>query len=89
MKLTTAALSFLGVAVIAAAGPPARLDPYTIHVFYQDQIHFTPDEPARYDTPRATASENGREITRMLDLGMQIIFRRNLDQVSVCRRQRQ
>ena len=69
MKLKTTALCLLGAVAIAVAEPPEGHDPHTVHVFYQDHIHFTPDDPSRYDTPLVTASENGREIARVLGLG--------------------
>lgn len=68
MKLATTALCLSCAAAIGFAETAAGLDPRTVHVFYQDPIHFTPDEPSRYDTPTVTASENGREISRALDL---------------------
>ncbi len=69
MKRSIAAMCFLGVLATAAGATAGDLDPRTIHVFYQNSIHFTPDEPARYDTPAVTASENGREISRVVDFG--------------------
>jgi len=59
-----AILGMLVGAAAAAAGPPAGIDPVTIHVFHDDVIHFTPDDPGRYETPTVRAEDNGREIVR-------------------------
>lgn len=48
--------------------PPDGIDPVTVHVFFDDGIHFDPDHPARYDTPTVTASDNGRAIERTVTL---------------------
>ncbi|MCA9753026.1 MAG: hypothetical protein KC591_12595 [Gemmatimonadetes bacterium] len=40
----------------------------TVHVFYRDAIHFTPDDPARWDTPTVRAHDDGRVIERTLRL---------------------
>lgn len=47
---------------------PPTLDPVTVHVFHRSPIHFTPDDPARFDTALITASDNGREINRTVTL---------------------
>ncbi|UCG51781.1 MAG: hypothetical protein JSW58_16675 [Candidatus Latescibacterota bacterium] len=39
-----------------------------MHVFYENTIHFTPDDSSRYDTPPVVAQDKGRVITRTIDL---------------------
>ena len=52
---------FLGILALAGCGeriePPA---PATITLFNDVTVHFTPDASDRYDTPFATARDNGR-----------------------------
>ncbi len=58
----------------ADGGPPADVrthrpyDPVTVHVFHDDDIHFTPDDPTRYDTARVVGTDNGREVRRTVTL---------------------
>jgi hypothetical protein len=64
-RLAGAAALLVGtLAVVAHATPPDGRDPVTIHVFHGDVVHFTPDEPGRWDTPTVSATENGRVIER-------------------------
>lgn len=58
----------LSVCFGATVGGAADLDPVTVHVFYESAIHFTPDDSSRYDTEAVTASDNGREISRTLEV---------------------
>ncbi len=53
----------------AAAGEASRFEPRTVHVFYENIIHFAPDDSSLYDTPLVTARDNGRVIIRTLDIG--------------------
>jgi hypothetical protein len=52
---------------VAVAGAP-HVDPVTVHVFYENAIHFAPDDSSRYDTEVVKASDKGREITRTLEI---------------------
>jgi hypothetical protein len=56
------------LSVPTLAGPPDGIDPVTVHVFYDDVIHVTPDDPSRHDTPTVTASDNGRTLERTVTL---------------------
>ena len=51
------AVATLTLTAAAAAGPPDGVDPVTVHVFWDDVIHFTPDDSSRYDTPTVTATD--------------------------------
>ncbi len=66
----------------------------TIVVFDKNDIHFTPDESTRYDSDSVTASDNGRVISRTVNIpdfenSVKIIAHLELhpipkDEVSVC-----
>ncbi|MGQ0723250.1 MAG: peptide-N-glycosidase F-related protein [Candidatus Eiseniibacteriota bacterium] len=51
-----------------AAGAPALPDPITVHVFHDDVLHFTPDDPGRWSRPQVTPSESGRGVSRTVTL---------------------
>lgn len=53
----------------AAASAASHYVPVTVHVFYENMIHFLPDDSGRYDTPVHKARDNGREVVRTVDLG--------------------
>jgi hypothetical protein len=69
--LFTAAVMTAAGSTESAAEEPSRqalLEPRTVHVFYENIIHFTPEDSSRYDTPLVTARDNGRVILRTLNL---------------------
>lgn len=43
-------------------------EPRTVHVFYENIVHFTPDDSSCYDTPLVKARDNGRVILRTLNI---------------------
>lgn len=63
------ALCVLLLGTFATANGAGQLDPNTVHVFYRNHVHFTPDDPSRHDTPFVTASDNGRQMVRVVDVG--------------------
>ncbi len=58
----------LGFAAGAGRTGSAPRDPMTLHIFYDNDIHFAPDDSSRYDTPTVRARENGRVISRTIGL---------------------
>ena len=54
----------------AAAFPAAAADrdPVTVHVFYNQGIHFLPQDPGKYTQLPTTSDDNGRTITRTVDI---------------------
>jgi len=63
------AVLLLGAGLFPAtpAGDPATATS-TIQVFRNDVIHFTPDDPGRYNTAEVVGTERGRVIVRSLDV---------------------
>ncbi len=51
-------------AIPAEDAPP----PPVVEVFRGNLVHFTPDEPGRYDTATVTAEDNGRAISRTITI---------------------
>lgn len=51
-----------------SAAPAENLDPVTIHIFYENVIHFAPDDSSRYDTEVVRALDKGRVISRTLEV---------------------
>jgi hypothetical protein len=43
-------------------------EPRTVHVFYENIVHFTPGDSSCYDTPLVKARDNGRVILRTLNI---------------------
>lgn len=64
--LLLAVLASAAAATAPASASPA--DPVTVHVFHRAPIHFTPEDPARYDTADVTATDNGRQAHRTVEL---------------------
>lgn len=56
------------VLVFVCVAPATGVDPVTVHLFYDNVIHFTPDDSAKYDTETVTASDKGRIVSRTIDL---------------------
>jgi len=68
LVVVLAALSISDGAGVVVADPRPHVDPVTVHVFYENAIHFSPEDSSRYDTALVTASDKGREITRTLEI---------------------
>lgn len=61
----------LAVAAASATGSTARAEndePKTVHVFYDNVIHYTPEDSSKYDTPLVRGASGGRVLCRTLDL---------------------
>ena len=56
------------VLLLAGASVSYSGDIYHVKIFGNNDIHFTPDNPARYDTENVIANDNGRVITRLKSL---------------------
>ncbi|UCH83323.1 MAG: hypothetical protein JSW50_12800 [Candidatus Latescibacterota bacterium] len=72
-KMTLMASSVVFVVLTATTGlceptDTTRYEPKTVHVFYENVIHFSPDDSSAYATPLVTAQDNGRVIVRKLKI---------------------
>jgi hypothetical protein len=47
---------------------PHATDPLTVHIFHEDRVHFAPDDPGSGDRPVVNASDNGRMISRTVQI---------------------
>ena len=63
-------LPFLAVIVLVSAGcrPIERPDPVSVDLFDEVTVHFTPNDPEKYDSPFASARDNGRVMTTYREL---------------------
>jgi hypothetical protein len=63
--LALAATVSLSGSAVARSGTP---EPRTVHVFYDNVIHYTPGDSGKYDTPLVRGEDAGRVLRRTLDL---------------------
>lgn len=68
-KSAVLTLSFLPAILIVmvishSAAPAGNLDPVTFHVFYDNDIHFAPEDSGRYATEAVESLDKGRVISR-------------------------
>jgi hypothetical protein len=67
-RLIPVLLLFVWPSGVRLSAAPPHVDPWTVHVFHAQGIHFLPDEPdARVSGP-VRAEDNGRVILRTVDL---------------------
>ena len=61
------AAQLLPLDALAADTEPVP-EPFTVHVFHDTDIHFTPDDSAAFDTEQVHARDNGRQMLRTVEL---------------------
>lgn len=68
------ALSLIGLALLAAAStaaePAARRAPMELHILIDAGIHFSQEDPGRFETEGLAAEDNGRVVVRTLDVDL-------------------
>jgi len=69
-RLLPLVVVILWLSCLPVIAETAGIDPVTVHIFYDNVIHFTPDDSAKYDTQAVSASDNGRVVSRAIDLEM-------------------
>ena len=62
------ALAAAGACTAAAHAQSGTPEPKTVHVFYDNVIHYTPADSSKYDTPLVRGASGGRVLTRRLDI---------------------
>jgi hypothetical protein len=62
------AFALTALVPVGAGFPAAARDAVTVHVFHDDDVHFTPDDPGRWSRPEVVSSDNGRVVSRTVTL---------------------
>ncbi len=61
-------LAFVALGIVTAPALAVTHDPYTVHIFHDNDIHFAVGDSSRFDTDFVRGLDNGRQIERTVEL---------------------